>query len=55
MLTRPTMVYMEESESEDLRVANGEATVPGVGFGSLGRGVMRMPGRRSLGDGPETA
>src|SRR5262249_30314167 len=35
-----------------MRVANGKATVPGVGFGSLGRGVMRMPGRSSLGIGP---
>ena len=39
---------------EDLQVANGKATVPGVGFGSLGRGVTRMPGRQ-LGGRPKTA
>lgn len=44
------MVYMEDSEIEELRVANGKATVPGVSFGSLGRGVMRMPWRPSLGE-----
>ena len=47
--------WKRERVIEDLRVANGKATVPGVSFGSLGRGVMRMPWRRSLGDQPKTA
>jgi hypothetical protein len=47
--------YIWKRSIEEMRVANGKATVPGVGFGSLGRGVMRMPGRCSLGDRPKTA
>ncbi len=47
--------YIWKISIEEMRVANGKATVPGVGFDSLGRGVMRMPGRRSLGDRPKTA
>jgi len=45
--------YKDEERHTKRSGANGKATVPGVGFDSLGRGVGRTPGTARIGARPE--